>query len=95
MLDVSDEEKASHMIVVGEGFCRVEESPFLEVEKPTMLNLQLMGGGVGWWRGCPTDPSVRPVLECRIGKCSEHLKTLSLGSKGRLSTFGVSKSNPT
>ena len=26
---------------------RVEESPFLEVEKPTMLNLQLMVGGEG------------------------------------------------
>ena len=47
MLDVSDEEKASHMIVVGEGFCRVEESPFLKVEKSTMLNLQLMVGGGG------------------------------------------------
>ena len=41
----SDQEEASHTIVVDEGFCRVEESSFLEVEKPTMLNLQLMVGG--------------------------------------------------
>ena len=38
----SDQEEASHMIVVGEGICRAEESPFLEVEKTTMLSLQLM-----------------------------------------------------
>ena len=31
----SDQEEASHMIVVGEGIRRVEGSPFLEVEKPT------------------------------------------------------------
>ena len=43
----SDQKEASHMIVVDEGFCRVEGSPFLEVEKPTMLNLQLMVGGEG------------------------------------------------
>ena len=41
----SDQEEASHMIVVGEGIRRVEGSPFLEVEKPTMLNLQLMVAG--------------------------------------------------
>ena len=28
--------EASHMIVVGEGICRTEESIFLEVEKSTM-----------------------------------------------------------
>jgi len=38
----SDQEEASHMIVVGEGILRVEESPFLETEKPTMGSLQLM-----------------------------------------------------
>ena len=75
------------MIVVGEGFCRVEGSPFLEVEKPTMLNLQLMRGG------CSADP-VRPIVECNIGKCSEHLKVLSLGSKGRRRTFGVCRREP-
>jgi len=32
----SDQEEGSYMIVVGEGICRVEESPFLEVEKFTM-----------------------------------------------------------
>ena len=42
----SDQEEASHMIVVGEGILRVEESPFLEVEKPTMGSLQLMRSGV-------------------------------------------------
>ena len=34
------------MTVVGEGILRVEESPFLEVEKPTMGSLQLMRRGV-------------------------------------------------
>ena len=38
----SDQEEALHMIVIGEGIRRVEESPFLEVEKPTMGSLQLM-----------------------------------------------------
>ena len=38
----SDQEEGSHMIVVGEGIRRVEESPFPEVEKPTMGSLQLM-----------------------------------------------------
>ena len=38
----SDQEEASHAIVVGEGICTVEESPFLEVEKPTMRSLSLM-----------------------------------------------------
>ena len=38
----SDQEEASHMIVVGEGIHSVEESPSLEVEKPTMGSLQLM-----------------------------------------------------
>ena len=35
----SDQEEVSHMIVVGEGILKVEESAFLEVEKPTLLNL--------------------------------------------------------
>ena len=39
----SDQEEASRTIVVGgEGIHRVEESPSLEVEKPTMGSLQLM-----------------------------------------------------
>ena len=38
----SDQEEVSHTIVVGEGICTVEETPCLEVEKPTMGNLQLM-----------------------------------------------------
>ena len=42
----SDQEEASHMIVVGESILRVEESPFLEVEKSTMRSLQLMRRGV-------------------------------------------------
>ena len=37
----SDQEDLSHTIV-GQGIHRVEESPFLEVEKPTMGSLQLM-----------------------------------------------------
>ena len=37
----SDHEEASHT-TVGEGILRVEESPFLEVEKPTMGSLQLI-----------------------------------------------------
>ena len=39
---LSDQEEVSHMIVVGEDIPRVEESPFLEVEKPTMGSLQLI-----------------------------------------------------
>ena len=42
----SDQEEASHMIVVGESILRVEEIPFLEVDKPTMGSLQLMRRGV-------------------------------------------------
>ena len=38
----SDQEEASHTIIVGEGIHRVEESPFIEMEKPTMGSLQLM-----------------------------------------------------
>ena len=38
----SDQEEASQMVVVGEGICRAEESPFLEAEKHTMQTLQLM-----------------------------------------------------
>ena len=34
--------EVSHMIVVGEGIRRVEESLFLEVEKSTMGSLQLI-----------------------------------------------------
>ena len=41
LLDVIRSRRASHMIV-GEGIRRVEESPFHEVEKPTMGSLQLM-----------------------------------------------------
>ena len=41
----SDQEEVSHKIVVGEGFHRVEESPILEVEKPTFGSLQLMKRG--------------------------------------------------
>ena len=33
---MSLDQQVSHMIVVGEGICRAEESPFLEVEKPTI-----------------------------------------------------------
>ena len=32
----SDQEEESHKIVIGEGMCRAEKSPFLEAEKPTM-----------------------------------------------------------
>ena len=42
----SDQEEESHMIVVGEGIVRVEESLFLEVEKLTMESLQLMRRGM-------------------------------------------------
>ena len=41
----SDQEEASHMIVVHEGICRIEESTFLEAEKPTMGSLQLIRRG--------------------------------------------------
>ena len=42
----SDQEEESHMTVVGEGILRIEESPFLEVEKHTVGSLQLMRRGV-------------------------------------------------
>ena len=42
----SDEEEASHMIVVVEGICRLGESHFLEVEMPTTGSLPLMKRGV-------------------------------------------------
>ena len=32
----SDQEEASHTIV-GKGICRIEERPFLEAEKPTII----------------------------------------------------------
>jgi len=38
--------EASHVIFVGENIYRVEESLFLEVEKPSMGSLQLMKRGV-------------------------------------------------
>ena len=41
----SDQEEASHMIVVGESILRVEESIFLEVEKTTMGSLQQIKRG--------------------------------------------------
>jgi len=37
----SDQEDASHMIVIGEGICRAEESLCLEAEKSTMQSLQI------------------------------------------------------
>jgi len=39
----SDQEEASHMIVVGESIHKVGKSPFLEVEKPAMQSLSLRG----------------------------------------------------
>ena len=44
----SDQEEASHMIVVGEGIFRAEESPFLEAEKPATQSLQLMRRLKSW-----------------------------------------------
>ena len=37
----SDHEEVSHMIVVGEDIPRVEESPDIEGEEPTMSSLQI------------------------------------------------------
>ena len=42
---LSDQEEVSYKIIVGESFHRVEESPILEVEKPTFGSLQLMKRG--------------------------------------------------
>ena len=33
---MSSDQQVSHMIVVGEGICRAEESSLLEAEKPTL-----------------------------------------------------------
>ena len=41
----SDHEEVSHMIVVGEDIPRVEESPDLEGEEPTMSSLRIDGEG--------------------------------------------------
>ena len=61
---LSDQE-VSYKIVVGESFHRVEESPILEVEKPTFGSLQLMKRGSapqteqldlgGWVMGHPPE----------------------------------------
>ena len=56
----SDEEEASHMLVV-KGIHRLGENLFLEVEMSTMGNLPLMK------RECSADPAVRPIMECSIG----------------------------
>ena len=37
----SDQDEMSYMIVISEGIRRVEESPFLEAEKPTTQSLSL------------------------------------------------------
>ena len=60
----SDEEEASHVIVV-EVIHRLGESLFLEVEMSTMGSLPLMK------RGVLCDPAVRPIVECRIGVSPE------------------------
>ena len=57
MLDVIRSRRGVPLIVVGEGVLRVEESPFLEVEKLTMGNLQLMRKGVF------QDPAVMLIVE--------------------------------
>ena len=41
----SDQEEASHVVVVNEGSHRIGESPFCEAEKPTMGSLQLIRRG--------------------------------------------------
>ena len=56
----SDEQKASHMIVVG--ICRLGECLFLEVEMSTTGSLPVMKRGE-----CCADPAVRPLVECSIG----------------------------
>ena len=56
----SDEEEASHVIVV-EGILRLGESLFLEVGMSTTGSLPLMK------RGALPDPAVRPIVECSIG----------------------------
>ena len=66
----SDQEQMSYKIVVGEGFCRVEGSPFLEAEKTTMGSLQLIGGG-GGGDGRSTDPAIRPIVEAGSGVTSQ------------------------
>ena len=56
----SDEEEASHVIVV-EGIHRLGESLFLEVGMSTTGSLPLMK------RGVLRRPAVRPIVECSIG----------------------------
>ena len=56
----SDEEEASHVIVV-EGIHRLGESLFLEVGMSTKGSLPLMK------RGALCRPAVIPIVECSIG----------------------------
>ena len=56
----SDEEEASHVIVV-EGIHRLGESLFLEVGMSTTGSLPLTRGERS------ADPAVRPIVECSIG----------------------------
>lgn len=52
------------MIVVGEDIHRVEESLFLEMEKPTIGSLSTEEEG-----SVSTDPAVRLIMECRVRMC--------------------------
>ena len=75
----SDQEEVSHTIFVGQSILRVEESPFLEVEKSTMGSLQLMRRGsaphhrpssyvdCGMW--CTNEP--RPGRYCLEGPMAD------------------------
>ena len=56
----SDEEEASHVIVV-EGIHRLGESLFLEVGMSTTGSLPLTK------RELSADPAVRPIVECSVG----------------------------
>ena len=66
---------------------RIEESPFLEAEKPPMGSPQLMR------KGMLHRPSIRLIVECNIG-ISPGQEVMVLKIKGRLGIFGVSRSSP-
>ena len=65
----SDQEEMSHMIVVGQSILRVEESPFLEVEKPVAGSIQLMRKGVLRRSSNYVDCGMRHRDEPRAGRC--------------------------
>ena len=78
------------MIVVGESIIRVEESPFLEVEKPTMRSLQLMRRGV---LRRPSNCGMQRSNESRTGRYSLEGQMADSAKVTRSKPFGVAEAS--